>query len=82
MFSQVDLTIALKNFLQILQILEFIYAKFLLWSQKLVYQNLPKNLWERYLYNNYSETRNLLGQYPFRNRQSCTENLNAFARAF
>ena len=30
---------------------------------------------EKTLYNNYSETRNLIGQYPCRMRQSCTENL-------
>ena len=34
------------------------------------------------LYNNYSETRNLIGQYPYRMRQSCTENLNAFCGIF
>ena len=34
------------------------------------------------LYNNYSETRNLIGQYPYRLRQSCTENLNAFRGIF
>ena len=30
---------------------------------------------EMMLYNNYSETRNLIGQYPCRMRQSCTGNL-------
>jgi hypothetical protein len=34
------------------------------------------------LYNNYSETRNLIGQYPCRMRLSCTENLNAFRGVF
>ena len=31
--------------------------------------------YEKILYNNYSETRNLIGQYPCRMRQSCTEKL-------
>ena len=34
------------------------------------------------LYNNYSETHNLIGQYPCRMRQSCTEYLNAFRGVF
>ena len=32
---------------------------------------------EHTLYNNYSDTRNLIGQYPCRMRQSCTGNLRA-----
>jgi hypothetical protein len=34
------------------------------------------------LYNNYIETRNLIGQYPCRVSQSCKENLDAFRGLF
>ena len=33
------------------------------------------NKYNKQLYNNYSKTRNLIGQYPCRMRQSCTGNL-------
>ena len=44
-------------------------------EKQMKFQHQQQKDREETLYNNYSKTRNLIGQYPCRMRQSCTGNL-------